>query len=135
MGIFHFFNSNLNFEFGPVWYRPKLEPVRTGNRSNRTGSHWFGEPWSPHAHRRHSSIASCLLQLARGPATVRTRAHTPPPPQLARSRTCSRHSRSTAAARACPPLALCHRREGCRCSPAPDAACRITREKRELVGR
>ena len=40
-------NSNLNFEFGPVWYRPKPEPGRTGltgNRSNRTGSHRFGEP-------------------------------------------------------------------------------------------
>ena len=22
LGIFHFLNSNLNFEFGPVWYRP-----------------------------------------------------------------------------------------------------------------
>ena len=30
MGIFHFFNSNLNFEFGSVWYRPKPEPDRTG---------------------------------------------------------------------------------------------------------
>ena len=29
-GNFSFFlNSNLNFEFGPVWYRPKLEPGRT----------------------------------------------------------------------------------------------------------
>ena len=48
LGIFHFFNSNLNFEFGPVWYRPKPEPGRTGltgNRSNRTSSHRFGEPW------------------------------------------------------------------------------------------
>ena len=46
--IFHFFNSNLNFEFGPVWYRPKPEPGRTGltgNRSNRIGSHWFCKPW------------------------------------------------------------------------------------------
>ena len=42
-------NLNLNFEFGPVWYRPKPEPVRTGltgNRSNRTGSHRFCKPWS-----------------------------------------------------------------------------------------
>ena len=48
LGIFYFLNSNLNFEFGPVWYRPKPEPGRTGltgNRSNRTGSHRFGEPW------------------------------------------------------------------------------------------
>ena len=40
--IFHFLNLNLNFEFWPVGYRPKLEPVRTGltdDRSNRTGSH------------------------------------------------------------------------------------------------
>ena len=40
-------NSNLNFEFGPVWYRPKPEPGRTnltGNRSNRTGSHRFCKP-------------------------------------------------------------------------------------------
>ena len=38
-GNFLFFNLNLNFEFGPVWYRPKPEPGRTGltgNRSNRT---------------------------------------------------------------------------------------------------
>ena len=45
-------NSNLNFEFGPVWYRPKPEPGRTGltgNRSNQTGSHWFGEPCLQHA--------------------------------------------------------------------------------------
>ena len=44
----NFLNSNLNFEFGPVWYRPKPEPGRTGltgNRLNRTGSHRFGEPW------------------------------------------------------------------------------------------
>ena len=41
--IFHFLNLNLNFEFWPVGYRSKPEPVRTGltgNRSNRTGSHW-----------------------------------------------------------------------------------------------
>ena len=41
-------NSNLNFEFRPVWYRPKPEPGRTnltGNRSNRTGSHRFCKPW------------------------------------------------------------------------------------------
>ena len=40
--FFIFLNSNLNFEFRPVWYRPKPEPDRTsltGNRSNRTGSH------------------------------------------------------------------------------------------------
>jgi len=46
--IFHFLNLNLNFEFWPVGYRPKPEPARTGltgNRSNRTGSHRFGEPW------------------------------------------------------------------------------------------
>ena len=30
LGIFLFFNSNLNFEFGLVWYRPKPEPGRTG---------------------------------------------------------------------------------------------------------
>ena len=30
LGIFHFLNLNLNFEFGPVWYRPKLKPGRTG---------------------------------------------------------------------------------------------------------
>ena len=52
LGIFHFFNSNLNFEFGPVWYRPKPEPgrtsltgYRTGLTGYRTGSHRFGEPW------------------------------------------------------------------------------------------
>ena len=47
MGIFHFLNLNLNFEFWPIGYWPKPEPVRTGltgNRSNRTGSHRFGEP-------------------------------------------------------------------------------------------
>ena len=47
MEIFIFFNLNLNFEFGTVWYRPKPEPVRTsltGNRSNQTDSHRFGEP-------------------------------------------------------------------------------------------
>ena len=47
--IFHFLNSNLNFEFWSVGYRPKPEPVRTGltgNRSNRTGSHRLGEPWN-----------------------------------------------------------------------------------------
>ena len=26
--IFHFLNLNLKFEFGPVWNRPKSEPVR-----------------------------------------------------------------------------------------------------------
>ena len=40
LGIF--FNSNLNFEFGPVSYRTEPEPVRTGNRSNRTGYRRFG---------------------------------------------------------------------------------------------
>ena len=48
LGIFYFLNSNLNFKFGPVWYRPKPKPGRTsltGNRSNRIGSHRFGEPW------------------------------------------------------------------------------------------
>ena len=30
-------NSNLNFEFGPVWYRPKLEPGRTDVRPGQTG--------------------------------------------------------------------------------------------------
>ena len=30
LGIFHFFNLNLNFEFVPVSYRTKPEPVRTG---------------------------------------------------------------------------------------------------------
>ena len=42
--IFHFLNLNLNFKFGPVWYRFKPKPGRiglTGNRSNRTGSHRF----------------------------------------------------------------------------------------------
>ena len=39
--IFHFLNLNLNFKFGPVWYRPKPEPGRIG----LTGSHRFGEPW------------------------------------------------------------------------------------------
>ena len=34
--IFHFLNSNLNFEFGPVWYRPKPEPGRTGVRPGQT---------------------------------------------------------------------------------------------------
>ena len=46
--FFIFLNLNLNFEFGPVWYRPKPKPGQTGltgNRSNRTGSHRFGEPW------------------------------------------------------------------------------------------
>ena len=46
--FFHFFNFNLNFEFGPVWYRPKPEPVRTGltgNWSNRTGYRRLGKPW------------------------------------------------------------------------------------------
>jgi len=41
LGIFHFFEFKLNFEFGPVSYRTEPEPVRTGltgNRSNRTGS-------------------------------------------------------------------------------------------------
>ena len=45
-------NLNLNFEFWPVGYRPKLEPVRTdltGNWSNRTGSHRFDEPWAEEA--------------------------------------------------------------------------------------
>ena len=40
-------NLNLNFEFGPVSYRNKPEPVRTdltGNRSNRSGYRRFGEP-------------------------------------------------------------------------------------------
>ena len=40
--IFYFLNSNLNFEFAPVRYRPKPKPDRTdltGNRSKRTGSH------------------------------------------------------------------------------------------------
>ena len=48
LDFFIFLNLNLNFEFGPVWYQPKPEPGRTGltgNRSNRTGSHRFGEPW------------------------------------------------------------------------------------------
>ena len=47
--FFIFSNSNLNFEFGPVWYWPKPEPDRTGltgNRLNRTGSHRLGKPWS-----------------------------------------------------------------------------------------
>ena len=30
MGIFHFLNSNLKFEFWPVGYRPEPEPDRTG---------------------------------------------------------------------------------------------------------
>ena len=45
-----FLNLNLNFELGPVWYRSKPKPGRTdltGNRSNRTGFHRFGEP-CPH---------------------------------------------------------------------------------------
>ena len=49
--FFIFLNSNLNFEFGPVWYRPKPESDRTGltgNRSNRTGSHLLGEPRRHH---------------------------------------------------------------------------------------
>ena len=47
--FFIFLNSNLNFKFGPVSYRTKPEPVRsglTGNRSNRTGYRRFGEPCS-----------------------------------------------------------------------------------------
>ena len=46
--FFIFLNLNLNFEFGPVWYRPKSEPGRTsltGYRSNRTDSHQFCKPW------------------------------------------------------------------------------------------
>jgi len=35
LGIFHFLNLNLNFEFRPIWYRSKSEP-------GRTGSHRFG---------------------------------------------------------------------------------------------
>ena len=49
LGIFHFLNLNLNFDFGPVWYRTKPEPGRTGltgNRSNRTGYRRLGKPWS-----------------------------------------------------------------------------------------
>ena len=42
--FFIFLNLNLNFEFGPVWYRSKPEPDRTGNRSNRTGSHRSCKP-------------------------------------------------------------------------------------------
>ena len=30
--FFIFLNSNLNFEFGPVWYWPKPEPNRSGHR-------------------------------------------------------------------------------------------------------
>ena len=33
--IFHFLNSNLNFELGPVSYRTKPEPVRAGSGSGR----------------------------------------------------------------------------------------------------
>ena len=39
-----FWNSNLKFEFGPVYNRPIPEPVRagkTGNRGNQTGSGRF----------------------------------------------------------------------------------------------
>jgi len=42
--FFHFWNSNLKFEFEPVSNRPIPEPVRAGktsNRGNRTGSGWF----------------------------------------------------------------------------------------------
>ena len=61
MGIFHFLNLNLNFEFGPVWYRPKPEPEPdqtdlTGNRSNRTGSHRLGEPCT----RPHRDAQLCM---------------------------------------------------------------------------
>ena len=35
MGIFHFLNLNLNFEFWPIGYRTKLEPGRTGLTGNR----------------------------------------------------------------------------------------------------
>ena len=38
--LFIFLNSNLKFEFGPVWYRPKPEP-------DRTGSHRFCKPCLP----------------------------------------------------------------------------------------
>ena len=51
LGIFHFLNSNLKFEFWPVGYRPEPEPDRTGltgNRSNRSGYRRFGEPWLSH---------------------------------------------------------------------------------------
>ena len=35
--FFSIFNLNLNFEFGPVWYRPKLQPDRTGLTPVPTG--------------------------------------------------------------------------------------------------
>ena len=53
--FFIFLNLNLNFKFGPVSYRTKPEPVRsglTGNRSNRTGYRRFGEPCLRQQHRR-----------------------------------------------------------------------------------
>ena len=78
--IFYFLNSNLNFEFGPVWYRPKPEPVQTdltGNWSNRTGSRRFCEPCSwlallPCFLRRSSSRVwwQCRIRWAQSHARV-----------------------------------------------------------------
>ena len=72
--IFHFLNSNLNSEFGPVWYRPKPEPDRTdltSNRSNWTSSRWFCEPcWrlvSP------GMEILCFYLMCRSSGTIHTR--------------------------------------------------------------
>ena len=58
--FFIFLNSNLNFKFGPVWNRPKPEPVRTGltgNRSFRTG---FGRVFFPTGHPKPLATGSGL---------------------------------------------------------------------------
>ena len=81
-------NSNLNFEFWPIWYRPKPEPGRT--RLNRTGSHQFGEPApdAPDEMDQNAPVPGPASEMAymwsRSDCTeARAISHPAPPPSVA----------------------------------------------------
>ena len=57
--FFNFLNSNLNFKFGPVWYRPKPEPDRTGLTGGFVNPEHASHSGSEHA---HGSASACLVQ-------------------------------------------------------------------------